>query len=746
MSQYNIYTTARHLRYVFFVDCNYGYSNILELIYKNLALWGGRFNPIIPVDKNVISENYLDFLVYYNDPDIVYYSNRVDIEIIKKMKLFNPCEYLCLDNEATIKGVNSFYLISQYDDKRSVLIPTELWNVDSPLKSYFRINYGLSDSLIISEIELAKIHPQVRITSDNFKDLNRIIAEERPLNQLSFSAIHSDRSTFTSDHSHYKEFEIVLAKDESDIKDLIYYWNRLHYDGCNVLYLKLDQLDILVKDDFFGKTIENVSCGDYNFISVSSFSLNKKEVQDIIEEKFKEIETFKTFTHKDISAFPYEVKSASISLFKTSEPRYLHKFHSEKSQFMLSPLSFVEDSGFGPSGSSFSIDLEIFKSEESGDVELQYPLTTASAYFFKNIQKSRIRNEDRGLSFIVDTHCVFDGIVRIEIPHISSLAKQLISNPIIGGELIRNRILEIKLHDASRKLKAFLNLFDNDFFYVEDVLSDKVWMDLFEILSTSNKLAGNSITFNEILNQTIEIMRNNGLELGQKGETHQNMENLELGLKNTMQQLCNSSIFFNGFSLKCPNCSSKFWYNINSINDNIQCKGCNQVFKLPIESSFHYKLNDLIKNNIYQINRDGKDGNLTVIRTLALLKRESRQSFQYVPQIELLDDPQINKPFTDLDIFCISDGVLIVGEAKHNSKAFKEDNSKALVSLVEVSNMIHPDILVLTCSVDENNNLEKTEKGLRHLLSKSDYIPEIRSILLPSPDYSQLGSSRYFYY
>lgn len=746
MSQYNIYTTARHSKYVFLVDQSFGYNNILNLIYKNLALWGGRFNPIIPVDNNVISKNYLDFLIYYNDPDIVYYSNGVDIELVKKMKLFNPCEYLCLDNETIVKGVNSFYLISQYDDNRPVLIPSELWNVDSPLKSYFRINYDLRDFLIISEIEQAKNHPQIEITSDNFNNLSKILIEERPLIQSSFSAIHSDNSRFTSDYSHYKEFEIVLAKDESDIKDLIYYWNRIHYDGCNFLYIKLNQLDTLIEDDFWSKTIENTSCGDYNSISVSSFSLNKDEIQDLIERKFKKIKTFKTFVYKNVSDFPFEIKSASINLFKSSEPRSLHKFNSEKSQIMLSPLSFVKNTGFGSSDWSWCVDMDIFKSEENGDIELQYPLTTASAYFLQNIQKSRIRNEGRGLSFIVNNHWTFDGIVRVAVPHINSLVKQLISSPVIGGQLTCNRILDIKLHDASRKLKAFLNLFDNDFFYVENVLSDKVWMDLFENLSTSTKIAGDSISFNEILNATMQVMENNGLELGQKGETYQNIENLELGLKNTMQQFCNSSILFNGFNIKCTYCSSKFWYDINSVKGNIQCKGCNQVFKLPIELIFHYKLNDLIKNNIYQIDRVGKDGNLTVIRTLALLERESRRSFQYVPQIELFDDLQTNKPFTDLDIFCISDGKLIIGEAKHNSKAFKENRNKALESLVEVSNLIHPDILVLTCSVDESENLAKAEKGLKHLLSKSEYVPEIRSILLSTPGYSQLNSSRYFYY
>lgn len=117
-----------------------------------------------------------------------------------------------------------------------------------------------------------------------------------------------------------------------------------------------------------------------------------------------------------------------------------------------------------------------------------------------------------------------------------------------------------------------------------------------------------------------------------------------------------------GFNLKCPHCSSKFWYTINSVNEDMVCYGCIENFRLPIEPSFAYKLNDLVKNNIFQSSKC-RDGNLTVIRTLALIFDESRKSFDYMPQINLYNNFNTNRAYSDVDIFCISDGKLIIGEA-----------------------------------------------------------------------------------
>lgn len=62
MSQFQITSRPRHLRYVFFVDEQCPYEKLFKLICLNQRIWGGRYNPIIPVNNNIISERYLALL------------------------------------------------------------------------------------------------------------------------------------------------------------------------------------------------------------------------------------------------------------------------------------------------------------------------------------------------------------------------------------------------------------------------------------------------------------------------------------------------------------------------------------------------------------------------------------------------------------------------------------------------------------------------------------------------------------
>jgi hypothetical protein len=335
--------------------------------------------------------------------------------------------------------------------------------------------------------------------------------------------------------------------------------------------------------------------------------------------------------------------------------------------------------------------------------------------------------------------------MEISIPKFKNLLDQLIIRPVILGDPIETKYIAIGPHDSSNKLQAFLKAFDYDFATIEEFFSDKFWVQLFEELITNERVVGDTIQFDTIKSKTIVALSEKGIELGNKKDTYCNVENLEIGLKRTVGELCNYRIFLKGFNLKCRKCSSEFWYSLQEVREKINCKGCLEDFEFPIEPKFAYKLNDLIKNNIYQTKKS-RCGNLTVIRTLADICFSSNLSFDYSSQINLYDDPHSNKPCAELDIICQSDGLLIIGESKHNSSAFFDDKSKSLKSLLEIAIAIRPDKIILSCYEDTNDKLEKAKKSLIHLFNKWEYIPEIETILLQQPDDFNLGEFRYFYY
>ena len=67
-------------------------KSYLKLICANQKLWGGRYNPIIPIHENTISKKYISLIENY-DPDYIFYSNGINPEIIKELRLFNPAGF-----------------------------------------------------------------------------------------------------------------------------------------------------------------------------------------------------------------------------------------------------------------------------------------------------------------------------------------------------------------------------------------------------------------------------------------------------------------------------------------------------------------------------------------------------------------------------------------------------------------------------------------------------------------------------
>jgi len=235
---------------------------------------------------------------------------------------------------------------------------------------------------------------------------------------------------------------------------------------------------------------------------------------------------------------------------------------------------------------------------------------------------------------------------------LKSLFSQLISLPFIHGFEEETKYFHVASHDDSNKLSGFIKLFESNLDTIREFFTDKFWVDLFEELIKNDKVVGDSISFNEITELVQEKLESNSIIITDKSESYFNKENLKKGLLLTLDELVKYQVFLRGFNLKCKKCSSEFWYHINEVNETITCRGCFEHFDLGIEPEFKYKLNDLVKNNIFQP-KTSRDGNLTVIRTLAEIKRRSIKSFMYIHQLNLYNDYS-HKPFTDIDIVCIS--------------------------------------------------------------------------------------------
>jgi len=81
----SVYSRPRPMRIAFLIDINNCPAEMqVEILDFFSRLWGGRFNPIIPVDKGVIPPGYWNLLRFY-DPDIVYSYAKLSDDLIRKI-------------------------------------------------------------------------------------------------------------------------------------------------------------------------------------------------------------------------------------------------------------------------------------------------------------------------------------------------------------------------------------------------------------------------------------------------------------------------------------------------------------------------------------------------------------------------------------------------------------------------------------------------------------------------------------
>lgn len=626
MRQFQTISRPRHLRYMFFIDSNYPHEKLKELLSGLQRDWGGRYNPVIPVEEGKISESYIQLLSYY-DPDFVFYSETVDLETIQKLKLFNPKGYYNLDSvppEENIYGVDSMYFLSHFDRTERIIMPSALWQTKSILLDYLDLNFGIRSNGTVSDNNIAKHYHQINLNEKNFADFHEIVYNERPINRTLLSRNNLNTVILRSlEHAQYNDFILVIAKDTSSISDLLYYWNRLLYQGDNAYYITLEQLELLVQDKYFGNVIYGAVSGD--FIKVCSTSISEEELKSIIKNLLSPISKGKPFIYNDCSNFPYQILDAN-GLYERNfgESETLQTFVGQKALYAIPPLSFASNISFYPQ--KWAVDIDITSIVDDKTKILRMPFTYDIYNVLPN-SEGRI-NKKRSVSLFIHGQNTASHL-KILIPEIRQVVSQIISRPVIHGQS-----------------------------------------------------------------------------------------------------------------------SDTFYYHLNEVDETVKCKGCLQSFTMPVEPNFAYKLNDLIKNNIYR-SKTERDGNLTVIRTLASIAARSRRSFQFSPQINLYLSFSDRKPHTDIDIFCISDGKLIIGEAKHSSNAFFEKNSDGLNSLQVLANIakiIRPDKLIISCYEDNANKLDNARKTLEGLFYEHPYAPEIEIKLLSKPNDFALGQHRYFYY
>ena len=188
-------------------------------------------------------------------------------------------------------------------------------------------------------------------------------------------------------------------------------------------------------------------------------------------------------------------------------------------------------------------------------------------------------------------------------------------------------------------------------------------------------------------------------------------------VKDALSQLTQKNIIQTGVRPQCPSCGTTNWYHVDDIGQQLTCQGCRISFPFDPELTWYYRLNSLV-HAAY-----ASHGTTPLILVLGQLLEESRTSFFFSPNLNLLTRPQDElsekrKIVAEVDIACIQDGKFIIGEVKQSMGLFR---TKDFDDMAEIAQRTKPDIVLFSCiDSDEptsfiTNNIERIKSKLSSL-------------------------------
>jgi len=139
------------------------------------------------------------------------------------------------------------------------------------------------------------------------------------------------------------------------------------------------------------------------------------------------------------------------------------------------------------------------------------------------------------------------------------------------------------------------------------------------------------------------------------------------GAADFIDELVSKQIMYRGFIFSCIYCRNSSWFSVAEITQEFRCKRCGRSqtytkahWKKPDEPAWFYKLDELV----YQGYRQGMAVSLLALN---YLMTESSENFSFATDREFWKR-EASKADAEADLFCVSDGVLTIGEAKKENR------------------------------------------------------------------------------
>jgi hypothetical protein len=195
-------------------------------------------------------------------------------------------------------------------------------------------------------------------------------------------------------------------------------------------------------------------------------------------------------------------------------------------------------------------------------------------------------------------------------------------------------------------------------------------------------------------------------------EAEQNREEIDRhtigSLRDSVKNLCNLRILYQGYEHKCRKCFHRSWISIADLRPEIACEVCRDIQQAPVDEPWRFRLNGFLHEALQ------RHGIGPLFWVLSRFQRCSSSSFWFEGPLNIFPDQASadeNRPETDIDLTIVNNGIVIMCEVKQSERGFT--NPKRLADTML---KLRPDVAMI--AVMEANGLALQKKFLEF----SDYL------------------------
>jgi hypothetical protein len=215
----------------------------------------------------------------------------------------------------------------------------------------------------------------------------------------------------------------------------------------------------------------------------------------------------------------------------------------------------------------------------------------------------------------------------------------------------------------------------------------------------------------DLLTERAEFLVHHQEIAGRRGsDPKMERQEAQRDLRRTLQEFANAKILMQGIVARCRQCGSRIWRETSTLEQEFNCAGCGATVQTPVEPTWYYRLNTLVRCAI------AEHGTIPLINALSDVPEQARDSFIYSPGLEFYQRYEDRAAAVEIDAICLVDGLVWIGEVKTNTSEFKPQEIQKL--LIEAQKM-NADRVFLYAS-------EGNQQALRprcEQLSKGSQIP-----------------------